>query len=116
MRALLDNARRVFEVAEAAADAGSQDFALLIQPNGGLHLVMESEFSIESAAQDVGAVCAFRVTRSAAGVRVEAQGFGSRCVLENRAPLAELLRDRPLYWVSGLPLSSGSARESAGAV
>ncbi len=120
MQSLIENARRVFEIAESTLDGEPQDFALLLKPDGGLHFVMESTFSVEGAAQHAGAHCAFRVTRSEAGVRVEAQRYGfaetTRCVVEKRFAAAELLTDQPLYSISGPLLPAASQCEIAAAV
>ena len=44
MDSFLVNAQRIFDVASSAS--GNEDFALLIRPDGGLHFVMESPFSL----------------------------------------------------------------------
>jgi hypothetical protein len=97
MQSLVENAKRILEVAESAADGESQDFALLIKNDGGLHFVMQSEFSMEGAASYAGAQCAFRVTRNGDGVRVAGSSGGERCVVEKRNIQGHLLRDQPLY-------------------
>jgi hypothetical protein len=106
MQSLTEHARQIFEVAKAA-DGEAQDFALLIRPDGGLHFVMETPFSIEAATSYVGAQAAFRVTRSKDGVRVEGQSLGETCLLEARNAQRELLPDRPLYWMSSPLLTAG---------
>jgi hypothetical protein len=109
MDGFLENAQRIFEVARSGADGGNQDFALLIRPDGGLHFVMESPFSIEAAAIHAGARSAWRITRSRDAVRVEGQSAGRNCVLRERNPHMELLRDQPLYRItSPLLTSTGS--------
>lgn len=119
MQFLLDNARRIFEIADSTLAAEPEDFALLIKPDGALHFVMETAFSMDGAAQHVGAQCAFRVTRSAAGVRVEGQRYGSTqsegCVVEKRFIAFGLLRDRPLYSISGSSLLLASPCDKAAA-
>jgi len=118
MDALFENASRIFEVARSGrgvADAeSSQDFALLIKPDGGLHFVMESPFSIEAAALDAGAATAYRVTRSQNGIRVEGRGASANCVLEERSPGPQspwltLLRDQPLYRMTSPLLISATS-------
>ena len=104
---LFENARRIFDVARADDAAGDQDFALLIRPDGSMHFVMESTFSIE-AAIDAGAQSAFRVTRSRGGVRVEARGVSSDCLIEQRNPRRMLLPDQPLYCITSPLLIAGS--------
>jgi hypothetical protein len=107
---LFENARRIFDVASAADDlTDPQDFALLIRPDGGLHFVMESPFSIEAAAIHAGARTAFRVTRSRDGVRVEGKSGSRDCVIEERNPFKTLLPDLPLYCITSPLLTAGSA-------
>jgi hypothetical protein len=98
MGTLFENTQRIFEVAQSGGD--NQDFALLIRPDGGLHFVMESPFSIEGAAAYAGAQSAFRVTRSRDGVRVQGRSGSGDCVLEERSPIREMLRDQPLYRIT----------------
>jgi hypothetical protein len=115
MDTLFENAHRIFDVARSAAAAGNQDFALLIRPDGGLHFVMESPFSMEAVALHCGARTAYRITRSGDGVRVDGRGGGRNCVLEeSSAPKAfskdafskEMLRDQPLYCITSPLLTS----------
>jgi hypothetical protein len=122
---LFESARRIFDVAVAGADVAvagadmaasgagdfgeTQDFALLIRPDGGIHFVMESPFSIEAAAVYAGAQCAFRITRSRNGVRVEGRSGSADCVMEMRKPRQMLLPDQPLYCISSPLLTAGSA-------
>jgi hypothetical protein len=115
MDSLIDNAERIFNVARATHDSApgyaadlAQDFAIVIKPDGALHFIMESPFSLEGAASCSGARAAFRVTRSSAGVRVEGRNPGRACVLEERSPHRALLRDQPLYRITSPLLTSGS--------
>ena len=109
MDALFENAQRIFEVARSGQDGcdGQQDFALLIRPDGGLHFVMETPFSLEGAATYAGAEAAYRVTRSREGVRVQGRSASGACVLEQRDPCRTLLRDLPLYRITS-PLLTAS--------
>jgi hypothetical protein len=108
---VFENAQRIFDVAKAgpvgdAADGQNTDFALLIRPDGGLHFVMESPFSLDAAAIHAGARSAFRITRSIDGVRVQGRSFGTDCVLEQRNVPRELLRDQAHYRITSPLLSS----------
>lgn len=100
MDRFFENAQRIFDVAVSAADSERQDFALLIRPDGGLHFVMESAFSLEAAAIHGGAGSAYRITRSRDGVRVQGRSLARDCVLEARSAARELLRDQPLYRIT----------------
>lgn len=113
MDTLFENAHRIFDVARSAGAAENQDFALLIRPDGGLHFVMESPFSMEALTRHCGARAAYRITRSIDGVRVNGRGGGRNCVLEEfnaasapRAFSKEMLRDQPLYRITSPLLTS----------
>jgi hypothetical protein len=110
MDTLLENAQRIFDVARSGRDR--QDFALLIRPDGGLHFVMESPFSIEAAAIHAGAQTAWRITRSPDGVRVEGRTANRDCLLEERNPRRELLPDQALYRMTSPLLTSCPAISS----
>ncbi|HEY3825339.1 MAG TPA: hypothetical protein VGL82_12320 [Bryobacteraceae bacterium] len=117
MNSLLENAQRIFDVARAGGDqAGegeAQDFALLVQPDGALHFVMEGPFSIEAAAIDSGAQTAYRITRSRDGVRVHGRstdrGVLKECLLEERNPGRSLFCDQPRYCIVSPLLTSSAA-------
>lgn len=101
MDAFLENAQRIFDVARAGVCEGASDeFALLIRPDGGLHFVMETLFSLEAAAVDAGAQSAYRVSRSRDGVCVHGRSAGRDCVLRERSVAREILRDQPLYLIT----------------
>jgi hypothetical protein len=117
MDSLFENMQRIFDVARAGSQGGNyaddQDFALLIRPDGVLHFVMESPFSIEAAAIHAGAQSAYRITRSRDGVRVQGRsadrGVLEECLLEERSPRSLLLPDQPLYRVVSPLLTSSAA-------
>lgn len=108
MDSLVENTQRIFDVALSANDQEHQDFALLIRPDGVLHFVMESPFSIEGAAIHAGAESAWRITRSHDGVRVQGRSGSRDCVLEQRSAHREMLRDQPLYRITSPLLTSSS--------
>ncbi len=118
MNTFLDNAQRIFDVARADTSAESADFALLVRPDGGLHVIMESPVSLEAAAIYAGAREAYHVSRSRQGVRVTGRGFGQHCVLEgapdqvsgnSQRVSSQLLRDQPLYRITSPLLTSSAA-------
>jgi hypothetical protein len=119
MDSLLENARRIFDIARAGEHDGTwadnRDFALLIRPDGVLHFIMESPFSIEASAIHAGARSAYRITRSREGVSVQGQsaeaGALQHCLLEERSPRRVLLSDQPLYRIAS-PLLTSSASAS----
>jgi hypothetical protein len=93
-----ENAQRIFDVARTDSGAEASDFALLVRPDGSLHVIMETELNLDAVALDTGAQSAYRVSRSREGVRVSGRSGASRCELtcpgHSRSPL---LRDQPLY-------------------
>ena len=94
MDSFLENAQQIFDVATSAAGNGDDDdFLLLIRPDGGLHFIMESPFSVEAAAIHAGARTAYRITRSREGVRVEGRSEGKDCILQQRDPRKMLFPD-----------------------
>jgi hypothetical protein len=109
MDSFFENARRIFEVASSAGSYGNDDFALLIQPDGGLHFVMESPFSIEAAAAHNGATTAYRITRSREGVRVEGRSAGRCCVVETRDARKTLLPEQARYRITSPLLISSTS-------
>jgi hypothetical protein len=115
MDSLLENAQRIFDVARSGGSGSNddtQDFALLIRPDGVLHFVMESPFSIEAAAIHAGAQSAYRITRSRAGVRVQGRNASKDCLLEERNTRRELLPDQALYRITSPLLTSCPAISS----
>jgi hypothetical protein len=118
MDTFLENAQRIFDVARADSGANHSDFdnsefALLVRPDGSLHIVMESAsaMNLDAIASENGARTAYRVSKSRDGVRVSGRNGVSRCELssgkEKLAPLpvpTDLLRDQPLYLIAGRPL------------
>jgi hypothetical protein len=113
MDTFLENAQQIFDVARSASDRGdneaSSDFALLIRPDGGLHFVMESPFSIEAAAIHAGAETAYRVTHSRDGVRVEGRSVGRDCILQERSVRKALFPDQAFYRITSPLLTSSTS-------
>jgi hypothetical protein len=97
------NAQQILDVALADSSGEHAEFALLIRPDGGIHMIMESELTLDAAAVSAGAKTAYRVSRSESGVRVTGSEGTRRCRLEEVAAprfRSELLRDQPLYRIS----------------
>lgn len=105
MDTFFENAQRIFDVARAGAEGAgwsdeNRDFAVLVRPDGGLHFVMGSPFSLEAAAIHGGARSAYRVSSSRDGVRVVGRSGEKDCVLEERSAARQILRDQPLYRIA----------------
>src|SRR5665213_2243505 len=69
MDTFLLNAQQIFDVAQSDTSGEDSEFALLIRPDGGIHLIMESEITLDAAATSAGARTAYRVSRSRNGIR-----------------------------------------------
>lgn len=109
MDSFLNFAQEIFDTARAEHHPETADFALLILPDGGLHMIMEGAFALDSAAAQWGARAAYRVTRTEAGVRVEGKRGIQSCVLSEERGCEfrkALLRDQPFYRMTSPLLNS----------
>ena len=103
MDTFLLNAQHILDVARADSSGEHSEFALLIRPDGGIHMIMESELTLDAAAVSAGATTAYRVKRSPNGIQVIGSEGGRHCRLEETSRpqiSAELLRDQPLYRIT----------------
>jgi len=106
------NAQHILNVAKSDSSGEHSEFALLIRPDGGIHMIMESELTLDAAAIATGAKTAYRVTRSRKGVRVTGSEGDRHCQLEEGVRpriAAELLRDQPLYRITSPLLTSNAS-------
>lgn len=124
MESFFENARQILDVAATASSNGPDEFAVLMSRDGGMRILMNQAFRLDAAAADAGADAAYRVVRSASGVRVEGHAFGQDCLLETRVkqparagsqapPPAQWLRhqllDQPLYRITSPLLTSATS-------
>jgi hypothetical protein len=96
----LDNAREILSVAAAGGSGDPEDFAVIMHPDGGLHLVMGCPVSLAGAAAMSGGGTVYYVTRNASGVRVEGQSGLRRCSMEDRRPDLHFLQDQAFYRIT----------------
>jgi len=82
------DARNIFETASQAARAGWQDcdLAILIDPQGAIHMMDAGGWSLPSLAADRGAQAAYRVTRQSGRVQVEGRAGSRTCLLAGEFP------------------------------
>jgi hypothetical protein len=80
----LQHAEEIFSTA-LAGGPGDCEWALLVSPEGGIHMLAANGWQLEPLRIDHGAREAFRVTRSGGRVRVEARSAGGSCFLESGA-------------------------------
>jgi len=99
----VDNAVEIFNAAESAVQAGHtpSDMTILITAEGGIRMVADSDWPLDSLQLQHGASMAYRVSQSADHVRVEGRAGSRTCLFESDKPerAVRLLRQRlPAYW------------------
>jgi len=85
----LENAREIFDAAETSAAAGNvpSDYTILMgAPQGGIHMIANSDWSLEALQREHGARAAYRVSNAGGRLTVDAQEGQRSCHIE--APLA----------------------------
>lgn len=102
MDRFLDNAARILEGGRSAVQAGYSESAwtVLIAREGGIRMVADSDWPLESLARESGAEMAYRVSVNGAHVSVDGLSAGRRCTVEMEQPAAtfrRLLPDRRQY-------------------
>lgn len=90
MDLFLDHARQILEAAEAATRHGEEcsPMTILMGRGGGIHLIADSDWPLESLARHHGARAGYRVTGRRGEVRVEGQSLGRTCILKSASPAA----------------------------
>lgn len=99
MSALLKDAEEIFATAQAAG-ANDCDYSIVVGHDGGIHLIADADWALESLRTHYGASAAFRVKRGGEGVRVEARNAAGSCLLTAARPeraLLPSLADFPRY-------------------
>jgi hypothetical protein len=99
---LLRNAERIFETAASVegAELESGTLSILIGDDGAIHMLMGTDWPLESLQSHHGASAAYRVSRTGSQVRVEGKSRTSSCVLESESAAAvarRMLTDSPRY-------------------
>jgi len=87
--AFLDDAEAILDAAEAAAESSNpSSFSILISPQGGIHMVADSDWPLASLEAHHGARTAYRVSQTGGYVTVEGRSGHQRCRLESEHPQA----------------------------
>ena len=88
MSRFVDNAVRILDAAENVARSGHapSDMTILIAPEGGIRVVADSEWPLESLQAHHGAQMAYRVSERRGTVRVEGREGSRTCLLESARP------------------------------
>jgi hypothetical protein len=84
----VDNALQILDAAESAIESGHtpSDMTILITPQGGIHMVADSDWPLDSLQAHHGAAMAYRVSQSAIIVRVEGRAGSRTCLFETGKP------------------------------
>ncbi len=89
MGAFLDDAAAILETAEAAAEsANAGNVTILISPQGGIHMLSDSDWPLASLEAHHGSRTAYRVSQTGGHVTVEGRCGNQRCRLETEHPQA----------------------------
>ena len=110
----MDNAVEIFDAAENAARSGHapSDMTILITQEGGIRMLADSDWPLDSLQLEHGAKMAYRVSQNASVVRVEGRAGSRTCLFETEKPervARLLLNSTPSYWSGPRLLESGVA-------
>jgi hypothetical protein len=97
--AFLKNAEEIFAVAQHAGPDGGE-FAILVNRDGGIHMLEMAGWELEPLRQQYGAQAAYRVTRTCGQVRLEARTSTESCMFKGDKParcLSYSIPDFPQY-------------------
>ena len=114
MSRFLDNAAQILDAAESAVQSGHAptDMTILITAEGGIHMVADSDWPLDSLQLHHGAKMAYRVSQNASVVRVEGRADSRTCLFETLKPERAarlLLNSSPSYWAGPRLLASSQA-------
>jgi hypothetical protein len=84
----VDNAVSILDAAESAARTGHtpSDMTILITPEGGIRMVADSDWPLDSLQAHHGAKMAYRVSERGSIVRVEGRADSRTCLFETQKP------------------------------
>ncbi|HOK47337.1 MAG TPA: hypothetical protein PLA43_06265 [Bryobacteraceae bacterium] len=96
MSTFLENARQIFDAAQAAMRAGQtpSDLTILINEEGHIEVLAESDWPLDRLLADRGARIAYRVRaeRRGGGICLEGRSISEYCRLETADRAREALR------------------------
>jgi hypothetical protein len=84
----VDNAVQIFDAAENAVRSGHapSEMTILIGAEGGIHMLADSDWPLDSLQAQHGARMAYRVSQTASAVRVEGRAGSRTCLFETERP------------------------------
>ncbi len=93
MDRFFENARKIFETAEAASRAGqvTSELTILITAEGAVQMVAESDWPLDRLLAERGARMAYRVGETGGRVRLEGRSTSETCRLESATRAREAL-------------------------
>jgi len=88
-----ENAANILEAAQAARDSGetSTDFTIMVGSGGGIHMIADSDWSLDALQAHHGARMIYRVSHPKAALRVEGRSGTSTCRFDTE-PLKQTAR------------------------
>jgi hypothetical protein len=94
--------RHAEEIFSAARTAGAEDcnLAILVNRDGGIHMIADADWSLAPLREHHGAAAAYRVNRSGGRVQLEARSATESCLLSAARPeraILPALGDFPHY-------------------
>jgi len=85
----LDDAEAILEAAEVTAESSvPSNVTILISPQGGIHMLSDSDWPLASLEAHHGSRTAYRVSQASGHVTVEGRSGNQRCRLEAEHPQA----------------------------
>jgi hypothetical protein len=83
-----EHAQGLLDAAESASAGGQacSDLTIPIGPGGGIHMLADSDWPLDSLARHHGARTAYRVSERRGSVRVEGREGSRTCVIESASP------------------------------
>lgn len=90
MDLFLDHAREILEAAESAGRHGEacSPMTILVGQEGGIRMIADSDWPLESLTLHHGARAGYRVTGRQGEVQVEGQSHRRTCILRSSSPAA----------------------------
>jgi hypothetical protein len=84
----VDNAVQIFDAAENAVRSGHtpSEMTILIGAEGGIRMLVDSDWPLDSLQAQHGAGMAYRVSQNASAVRVEGRAGSRTCLFETPRP------------------------------
>ena len=90
MSAFLRHAEEIFSAA-CTAGAGDCNLAILVNRDGGIHMIADADWGLAPLREHHGAAAAYRVNRTGGRVLLEARSATESCLLSAARPARAML-------------------------